>query len=81
MIAFFPLFPFLPLFLSPSSPPCRLRDLKPDQWVGKLASVSGTVTRTSEVRPELLYGTFQCMECGKIARDVEQQFKYTQVGE
>lgn len=53
--------------------------MKPDQWVGKLASVSGTVTRTSEVRPELLYGTFQCMECGKVARDVEQQFKYTQV--
>jgi DNA replicative helicase MCM subunit Mcm2 (Cdc46/Mcm family) len=42
-------------------------------------AVSGVVTRTSEVRPELLEGTFKCLDCGTIIRDVQQQFKYTQV--
>ena len=40
-------------------------------------SVSGVVTRTSEVRPELLYGTFKCLECSSEIVDVAQQFKYT----
>lgn len=47
--------------------------------IGKLSSISGTVTRTSEVRPELIFGTFTCMECKTVVRDVEQQFKYTEV--
>jgi hypothetical protein len=47
--------------------------------IGKLSSISGTVTRTSEVRPELIYGTFVCHECKGVVRDVEQQFKYTEV--
>ena len=38
----------------------------------------GTVTRTSEVRPELFLATFCCLDCGTIARNVEQQFKFTQ---
>lgn len=46
--------------------------------VGKLLAISGTVTRTSEVRPELLYGTFTCMECKASISDVEQQFRYTE---
>jgi len=41
-------------------------------------SVTGVVTRTSEVRPELLYGTFKCLDCGSVIKNVEQQFKYTQ---
>jgi DNA replication licensing factor MCM6 len=45
---------------------------------GQLLSISGTVTRTSEVRPELLYGTFRCGDCGATIRDVEQEFKYTE---
>lgn len=45
---------------------------------GQLVSISGTVTRTSEVRPELLYGTFVCGDCGAIIKDVEQEFKYTE---
>lgn len=57
-----------------------IRDLRTDK-IGKLASISGTVTRTSEVRPELIYGTFQCSECKGIVRDVEQQFKYTEVSQ
>lgn len=41
-------------------------------------SFSGTVTRTSEVRPELLFGAFTCGECGGDTTGVEQQFKYTE---
>lgn len=36
------------------------------------------MTRTSEVRPELFLATFRCLDCGTIARNVEQQFKFTQ---
>lgn len=56
----------------------RLRELATAE-IGKLVSVSGVVTRTSEVRPELLQGTFKCLECGNIIKNVEQQFKYTEV--
>ncbi|KAL0399667.1 UNVERIFIED_CONTAM: DNA replication licensing factor MCM6 [Sesamum radiatum] len=38
----------------------RLRELTTTE-IGKLVSVSGVVTRTSEVRPELLQGTFKCL--------------------
>ncbi|KAG5516150.1 hypothetical protein RHGRI_037009 [Rhododendron griersonianum] len=55
----------------------RLRDLATAD-IGKLISVSGVVTRTSEVRPELLQGTFKCLECGNVIKNVEQQFKYTE---
>lgn len=46
--------------------------------VGKLMSISGTVTRTSEVRPELASGTFKCEVCGTLVHNVDQQFKYTE---
>ena len=55
-----------------------IRDLKTDR-IGTLMSISGTVTRTSEVRPELLFGSFICEVCGGLVNDVEQQFKYTEV--
>lgn len=45
--------------------------------IGQLTAIYGTVTRTTEVRPELLTGTFQCKDCNTIIRDIEQQFKYT----
>ncbi|KAG7561812.1 hypothetical protein FFLO_02713 [Filobasidium floriforme] len=54
-----------------------IRDLKMDK-IGQLMSISGTVTRTSEVRPELVAGTFRCEECKTIISDVEQQFKFTE---
>jgi DNA replication licensing factor MCM6 len=41
-------------------------------------SFNGTVTRTTEVRPELLYGRFLCGECGVLSPPIEQQFKYTE---
>jgi DNA replication licensing factor MCM6 len=46
--------------------------------VGKLVSVIGTVTSTSEVRPELISGRFVCGDCQVISSPVEQQFKYTE---
>ncbi|XP_004232601.1 DNA replication licensing factor MCM6 [Solanum lycopersicum] len=55
----------------------RLRELTTSE-IGKLVSVTGVVTRTSEVRPELLQGTFKCLDCGTVIKNVEQQFKYTE---
>lgn len=55
-----------------------IRDLKTEK-IGTLMSVSGTVTRTSEVRPELIHGSFVCEECGGLVNEIEQQFKYTEV--
>eukprot|EP00177_Eucheuma_denticulatum_P000026 GFKZ01000055.1.p1 GENE.GFKZ01000055.1~~GFKZ01000055.1.p1 ORF type:complete len:922 (+),score=162.75 GFKZ01000055.1:259-3024(+) len=55
----------------------KLRDLRSEQ-IGELSSISGTVTRTSEVRPELLLGTFTCQECDEAFENVEQQFRYTE---
>ncbi|KAK9453301.1 MCM2/3/5 family-domain-containing protein [Dipodascopsis uninucleata] len=55
----------------------RIRDLRTDR-VGCLMSISGTVTRTSEVRPELYKGTFICDQCRSVVENVEQMFKYTE---
>ena len=45
--------------------------------VGRLLCITGTVTRTSEVRPELMFGRFTCLECSQLSDPVEQQFKFT----
>ncbi|KAL1981130.1 hypothetical protein VTN96DRAFT_3064 [Rasamsonia emersonii] len=55
----------------------RLRQLRTSH-IGKLLSVSGTVTRTSEIRPELSLGTFICEACKAPVANVEQTFKYTE---
>ncbi|KAF2488103.1 DNA replication licensing factor mcm6 [Neohortaea acidophila] len=55
----------------------RVRQLRTEQ-IGKLVSISGTVTRTSEVRPELHLATFICENCNSIVPDVEQIFKYSE---
>jgi DNA replication licensing factor MCM6 len=55
----------------------KLRDLR-SKHVGGLAAISGTVTRSSEVRPELLLGSFTCGECRELYSDVQQQFRYTE---
>lgn len=54
----------------------KLRHLRTEQ-IGKLRSFTGTVTRTSEVRPELFLASFRCMECNAVVHDVEQHFKWT----
>ncbi|KAL1968020.1 hypothetical protein VTN77DRAFT_2437 [Rasamsonia byssochlamydoides] len=55
----------------------RLRQLR-TAHIGKLLSISGTVTRTSEIRPELSLGTFICEACKTPVANVEQTFKYTE---
>lgn len=46
--------------------------------VGSLVRISGQVVRTHPVHPELVSGTFLCLDCQGVIKDVEQQFKYTQ---
>ena len=53
-----------------------VRDLK-CEMLGKLKSIVGTVTRVSEVRPELIEGKFACGYCGKLSQRIPQQYKYT----
>ncbi|CAF9927404.1 MCM DNA helicase complex subunit mcm6 [Imshaugia aleurites] len=55
----------------------RIRQLRTAS-VGKLLSISGTVTRTSEVRPELYLATFICEGCRTVISNVEQTFRYTE---
>lgn len=55
----------------------RVRQLRTEQ-IGRLVSISGTVTRTSEVRPELAFGTFTCDNCNTTVPNVEQTFRYTE---
>ena len=58
--------------------PRRLRELK-TAVVGKLLTISATVTRTSEVRPELIKASFDCQACATTIEGIAQQFKYTEV--
>ncbi|XQJ28483.1 DNA replication licensing factor MCM6, putative [Leishmania guyanensis] len=46
--------------------------------VGQLCAIRGVVTRTSQVRPELLVGVFRCSDCGTESLPIEQQFHYTE---
>lgn len=55
----------------------RIRDIRAEK-VGTLMTISGTVTRTSEVRPELYKASFTCDMCRAIVDNVEQVFKYTE---
>ena len=58
---------------------CRVRELTTAK-VGTLLRISGQVVRTHPVHPELVSGAFICLECQTAVPDVEQQFKFTQVG-
>ncbi|KAJ5030195.1 pre-mrna-splicing factor ATP-dependent rna helicase prp16 [Bipolaris maydis] len=55
----------------------RIRQLRTTS-IGSLLSISGTVTRTSEVRPELSMATFVCEICNTVVPNIEQTFKYTE---
>merc|ERR1719300_934848 len=46
--------------------------------MGGLTKITGQVVRTHPVHPELVHGTFQCVDCQTMVQGVEQQFKYTQ---
>ncbi|KAI5181626.1 DNA replication licensing factor MCM6 [Nematocida sp. AWRm80] len=54
-----------------------VRDLK-TEVLGHLVSFTGIVTRSSQVRPELLEGTFECSECKALVRGVKQERRYRQ---
>lgn len=55
----------------------KIRDLKV-VTMGRLMSIHGTVTRTTEVKPELTLANFKCQECSDLVIGVEQQFKFTE---
>uniref|UniRef100_A0A674CMI3 DNA replication licensing factor MCM6 n=1 Tax=Salmo trutta TaxID=8032 RepID=A0A674CMI3_SALTR len=55
----------------------KIRELSTAR-IGSLLRISGQVVRTHPVHPELVSGTFLCLECQSVMKDVEQQFKYTQ---
>ncbi|KAL0226416.1 hypothetical protein P9112_013740 [Eukaryota sp. TZLM1-RC] len=57
-------------------PTISLREIRCSR-IGSLLSIKGTVIRTSDVRPELLYGTFVCPKCGSSVRNVRQQYQFT----
>ena len=54
----------------------QLRNLRMDA-VGQLVTLARcTVTRTTEVRPELRVGAFKCQKCGLTAAHVRQEYQY-----
>lgn len=55
----------------------RVRHLTTDK-LGRLSRINGTVTRTSDVRPELLFGSFSCVVCGTQQPSIPQQHRYTE---
>jgi len=55
----------------------KVRELKTLK-IGTLTKITGQVVRTHPVHPELVSGTFTCLDCHTLVPDVEQQFKFTQ---
>lgn len=55
----------------------KIRDLKTFA-LGKIMSISGTVTRTTEVKPELQIGSFRCLTCSQLNQGIEQQYRFTE---
>lgn len=54
----------------------KVRELKMEK-IGTLIRISGQVIRTHPVHPELVLGTFVCLDCQTVIKNVEQQFKFT----
>lgn len=52
----------------------KLRELTTVK-IGTLIRISGQVVRTHPVHPELVLGTFLCLDCNTIIKNIEQQFK------
>ncbi|ESU43364.1 DNA replication licensing factor MCM6, partial [Giardia duodenalis] len=46
--------------------------------IGQLVELIGTVTRTSDVQPELILGTFRCASCGEVIPNIAQEYKFTE---
>lgn len=49
-----------------------IRDLRCEN-IGQLISITGTITRTTEIKPELIVGRFRCGDCGQV---VEKRQNY-----
>lgn len=54
-----------------------LRDLRTD-ILGQLTHITGTVTRVTELKPELLVACWKCNACSREITGVVQQFKVTE---
>ncbi|XP_012278388.1 DNA replication licensing factor Mcm6 [Orussus abietinus] len=54
----------------------KVRELTTSK-IGTLIRISGQVVRTHPVHPELVLGTFLCLDCNAVIKNVEQQFKFT----
>ncbi|KAM3960690.1 minichromosome maintenance 6 [Aphomia sociella] len=54
----------------------KVRELTTSK-IGTLIRISGQIVRTHPVHPELVLGTFVCLDCQTVIKNVEQQFKYT----
>ncbi|KAH9386068.1 DNA replication licensing factor MCM6 [Nematocida major] len=54
-----------------------VRDLK-TSLIGQLISFSGIVTRSSQSKPELIEGSFECAECKAIIRGIHQERTFRQ---
>ncbi|XP_033505526.1 DNA replication licensing factor MCM6 [Epinephelus lanceolatus] len=54
----------------------KIRELS-SMRIGTLVRISGQVVRTHPVHPELVSGTFLCMDCQAVIKDIPQQFKYS----
>lgn len=56
----------------------QLRHLNTSR-LGALSRICGQVVRTHPVHPELVLGTFICMDCNAYIKNVEQQFKVKKI--
>jgi DNA replication licensing factor MCM6 len=71
-----PLVFFVAFFNCNTSQMKSVRTLRTD-LIGSLVSLQGTVTRTSDVRPELLVAAFRCDKCGLLADKIPQNYHFT----
>ncbi|CAJ1328176.1 unnamed protein product [Effrenium voratum] len=53
-----------------------IRDLRTEK-LGRLVTICGTVTRTTDIKPELLVATWKCNECRREITGIAQEFKVT----
>lgn len=53
-----------------------VRDIKADK-IGKLVTVRGIITKTTEVKPMIVVATYTCDECGsEVSQPVRENTKY-----
>lgn len=55
----------------------KIREIKAET-LNKLVSFKGTVTRTTQVKPELVAGSFRCRMCQTLINNITQQYKFTE---